>query len=88
MCAERTAVSVTAMGKCVQAVMNAAERFSCAGWQTCGIYECSVNNRKLKNCGECGNVPCEIWMKTRDPKFSDREFEDNVNGRIQALRKL
>ena len=56
--------------------------------QTCGIYECSVNNRKLKNCGECGNVPCEIWMKTRDPKFADREFEDNVNGRIQALRKL
>lgn len=26
--AERTAVSVTAMGKCVQAVMTAAERYS------------------------------------------------------------
>lgn len=52
----------------------------------CAIYDCTVNQKQFKNCGECSKAPCEIWMKTRDPKYSDEEFAENVKTRIQALR--
>jgi hypothetical protein len=55
--------------------------------KACEIYECSIHNKKLKNCGECKEVPCAIWMKTRDPKFSDEEFDENVNIRVKTLKE-
>ncbi len=54
--------------------------------QMCAIYECSKCSKGFGNCGECSEAPCEIWMKTRDPKFSDEEFDENVKMRIQALQ--
>ena len=39
---------------------------------------CCVTKNGLKNCSECREVPCEIWKKTRDPKFSDEEFAKNI----------
>lgn len=54
--------------------------------QACAIYDCTVNQKQLKNCGECSEAPCDIWMKTRDPKYSDEEFAESVKMRIQALK--
>lgn len=53
---------------------------------TCAIYNCTVNNKKLTDCGKCNEIPCAIWQQTRDPKFSDKEFEENIKGRVQALK--
>lgn len=52
----------------------------------CAIYDCTVHQKGFKSCGECENAPCEIWMRTRDPKYSDEEFEANIKMRIQALK--
>ena len=54
----------------------------------CAIYKCVVEDRHLKNCGKCKELPCGIWTATRDPKFSDEEFEKNVASRVQALKDL
>lgn len=54
---------------------------------TCPIYDCVRNNKCMQNCGECGEVPCKIWFDTRDPKFSDEEFNENIAMRVQALKK-
>ncbi|MCM1174554.1 MAG: DUF3795 domain-containing protein [Blautia sp.] len=54
---------------------------------TCAIYECTVNRKGMKSCGECSKAPCDIWMKTRDPRYSDVEFAENVEGRMRALRE-
>lgn len=51
----------------------------------CPIYDCTVNRKGLKHCGECSDAPCEIWMHTRDPKYSDEEFAESVRARMQAL---
>jgi hypothetical protein len=56
--------------------------------QTCAIYECTVNTHKYGNCGKCDKVPCDIWRKTRDPKFTDEEFENNIRERISNLSRL
>lgn len=55
--------------------------------KSCLIYDCVRNNRHMQNCGKCGEVPCKIWFDTRDPKFSDEEFNENVAMRVQALQK-
>lgn len=39
-------------------------------------------------CDQCKEVPCAIWRATRDPKFTDEEFEANVEGRINALKNM
>lgn len=71
----------TGCNACGGKVFHAPEGKSCA------IYDCTVNRKGMINCGECGEVPCEIWMKTRDPKYSDEEFAENVRTRIAALKE-
>lgn len=53
--------------------------------RTCEIYECSINQKKLRGCGECGNAPCGIWKKMKDPSFSEEEFEQNIKERLKQL---
>lgn len=54
----------------------------------CSIYNCCVTKNGFKNCSECREVPCEIWKKTRNPKFSDEEFAKNIKERIEILNSL
>ena len=51
----------------------------------CAIYSC-VQSKGRKDCGECPEIPCEIWRKTRDPQFSDEEFEKSISDRVKALK--
>lgn len=55
--------------------------------KACPIYDCVRNERGLHDCGKCGEVPCRIWAGTRDPKYTDEEFNANVAMRVQALGK-
>lgn len=61
--------------------------FHASEGKTCSIYDCVRNNRGMQNCGECGELPCKIWFDTRDPKYSDEEFHENVEMRVQTLRR-
>lgn len=54
--------------------------------KACPIYDCTVNNRKLSNCGQCKEVPCSVWKSTRDPKFTDEEFDANIESRLKTLK--
>lgn len=54
--------------------------------RACAIYACSVNKKKLRHCGQCGEVPCEVWRGTKDPGFSDEEFEKNIRHRVENLK--
>ena len=54
--------------------------------KACPIYECVVENKQMKNCGECDQLPCAVWRSTRDPQFTDEEFEQNIAGRVNALK--
>lgn len=56
--------------------------------QACPIYECSMNQRQNRGCGNCDNVPCDIWKKTKDPALSETEFEQNIKERIHRLKGI
>ncbi len=54
--------------------------------KACPIYTCSVKTKKLRNCSKCEEVPCKIWRETKDPGFSDEEFEKNIAERVNNLK--
>lgn len=53
----------------------------------CLIYNCCVTKNGFKSCLECNKIPCNIWKETRDPKFTDEEFEKNIEERIKLLKE-
>ncbi len=54
--------------------------------KACPVYSCSVQKKKLVNCAQCSELPCSIWKTTRDPEFSDAEFERSIEERIRNLK--
>ena len=42
---------------------------------TCPLYNCSVNTKKLEHCGLCKELPCETFLSLRDPSLSDEEAQ-------------
>lgn len=61
--------------------------FHCPEGEACAIYHCCVTEHGYLNCSECDQIPCALWRQTRDPKFSDAEFERNIEERIAMLQK-
>lgn len=61
--------------------------FHCGGGE-CAVYHCCVTEHEYSNCLECADIPCGIWRKTRDPKYSDEEFEQIITERINTLKSL
>ena len=57
-----------------------------AGGAECAIYACCVTKNGYDDCLSCEKLPCGLWQKTRDPKFTDEEFEQNVAERIGLLK--
>lgn len=86
MYAELIARHVTAILTCARAVMIKGKVFHMPEGKACTIYECTVNTHEYSNCGKCDKVPCDIWRATRDPKFTDEEFEENIRERTRNLR--
>ena len=62
--------------------------FHCADGEECSIYHCCVTEHGFKNCGECGKVPCGIWLSCRDPKYTDEQFADSIRERMAVLKGL
>ena len=54
----------------------------------CSIYGCCVNKHHYATCASCSRVPCAVWQATRDPSMTDEQFEQSVNDRVSALRKI
>lgn len=56
--------------------------------KACPIYACSVQKRRYATCAECEELPCAIWRATRDPQFSDEEFEQSIRERVDNLAEI
>lgn len=52
----------------------------------CPIYACVKQEKGLSDCGKCAHAPCAIWHSTRDPKYTDEEFQASIEQRMRALR--
>jgi len=52
----------------------------------CPIYQC-VKDKSFENCGDCAQMPCELWFSLKDPAWSDEEHQQSIKERLSELRK-
>lgn len=56
--------------------------------KACAIYMCAVHEKNYEDCSKCKNLPCPVWRDTRDPSFTDEEFENNIIERIANFKSM
>lgn len=54
------------------------------GAKICPLYACA-QKKGMKDCGECGELPCAIWLSLRDPALSEEAFQASLQNRMRRL---
>jgi len=56
-------------------------------FDVCPIYACA-KDKKFNHCGECEQLPCNIYLELRDPSMSDEQHQQSINERVKVLKNL
>ncbi len=56
------------------------------GKDVCPYYLC-VRGKGMKHCGECADIPCELWYSLKDPANTDEEHEASIKERVKLLKQ-
>ena len=54
--------------------------------KVCPLFDCSVNRKGLKSCGECAELPCQLFLGMKDPNSTDEEHQRMIGVRVARLR--
>jgi hypothetical protein len=54
----------------------------------CPLYDCSINERGYKNCGDCKELPCTMFTDLKDPNVSEEEHRKALEKRVAILRPV
>lgn len=57
------------------------------GMETCPLYDCPVNKKGYQTCGECEELPCQIYQDWKDPSMSDAEHQASIDARVKVLKE-
>ena len=52
----------------------------------CQLYDCSVNQRRYENCGDCSELPCQMFKDQKDPNISQKEHNESIVKRVKILK--
>ena len=53
-------------------------------WDTCPIWECCVQQKRLEHCGLCSDFPCSTYLELKDP--SDPEADTHKRQSMESLK--
>ncbi|WP_424358195.1 DUF3795 domain-containing protein [Methanocella sp. MCL-LM] len=56
------------------------------GFKACPIHDCCTGKEHLAHCGQCRQLPCQLFRDIRDPSMSDEQFEAGLKAREAELR--
>jgi hypothetical protein len=54
--------------------------------KVCPLFDCSVNQKGFKDCGDCAELPCKVFRDMKDPETSDDEHQRMLLERVKLLR--
>jgi hypothetical protein len=57
------------------------------GAEICPIYHCA-KDKSFTSCGDCAEVPCQLWYLFRDPSLTDSEHQQSIHDRIFNLKGI
>jgi len=52
----------------------------------CQLFDCSLINHGYRSCGDCSELPCQMFLDLKDPNISQKEHEKSIAKRIEILR--
>jgi len=55
--------------------------------KTCPLYDCAVYQRKYKDCGDWKELPCDLFLKMKDPNSTEQEHKESLKKRVKILRE-
>jgi hypothetical protein len=58
------------------------------GVEICPIFDCAVNKKGYRTCGECDELPCQIILGWRDPSMSEEAHVKAVNENAAFLKSI
>jgi hypothetical protein len=54
--------------------------------KTCPLYQCSVNKKGYKDCGDCSELPCKMFREMKDPNSTEEEHQRMLKVRTDLLK--
>jgi hypothetical protein len=54
--------------------------------KVCPLYDCAVNQRGFRDCGDCSELPCATFLQMKDPATTDEEHQRMIGVRVSLLR--
>ncbi|MEI6766218.1 MAG: DUF3795 domain-containing protein [Bacteroidota bacterium] len=55
--------------------------------KTCPLFGCAVNTRNHKDCGDCVELPCQMFREMKDPNSTDEEHQQSLIDRTARLKQ-
>jgi len=56
------------------------------GMEVCPLYDCPVNKKGFMTCGECPELPCQLFYDWKDPEMTEEAHLQSVKDRTDALK--
>jgi hypothetical protein len=54
--------------------------------KSCPLFNCSVNSKGYRSCGNCEELPCKMFHEMKDPSSTDEEHRLSVVERVGRLK--
>jgi hypothetical protein len=54
--------------------------------KVCPLYDCSVNQKGFRNCGDCSELPCKMFREMKDPNSTEEQHQQSIITRVATLR--
>ncbi len=53
--------------------------------KACPIHACCVRQHKYAFCSACEQIPCSVWLETKDPSLSEKAFQAAIAERMERM---
>ena len=58
------------------------------GVDVCPMFDCAVNKKGYKTCGECPELPCQIFYDWKDPSMTEEAHLQSIKERVELLKSV
>lgn len=53
----------------------------------CRLHKCCVDEKKFESCGQCPELPCDIFFELKDPGMSEEAHRKSIDERVRCLKR-
>jgi hypothetical protein len=58
-----------------------------ASVSVCPVYDCCVNEKHIRHCGLCAEMPCPRFTQIKDPNTTEEQDKECLKARVAVLKR-